>query len=129
MEGVVRIGILCVIGVLFALQLKQSKPEYALLIGIGLCVLTFLHGMEGLGTILESVDRFDVYLGESREYLGIVLKVTGITYLCGFCEDICKDAGFMGVAKQIETFGKLSILYLAMPIVMAMLNEIMAFAI
>lgn len=129
MEGVISVGILCVLGVLLASQLKQSKPEYGLLIGIGICILIFLYGLDELSGIIESFSKFDSYLGKSKQYLGIVLKVTGIAYLCGFCQDLCKDAGFSGVANQIETFGKLSILYLSLPIVMAMLNEIMAFGV
>ena len=72
MEEIMGVGFVCVIGVIFALQFKQSKPEYSLLIGLSMCVLIFMKGMEGLGGILETTSKLSSYLGENKQYLGIV---------------------------------------------------------
>jgi stage III sporulation protein AD len=48
----------------------------------------------------------------------------GITYVAEFASAICKDAGFAGVAVQIQIFAKLSILILSMPVLYVFLSTI-----
>ena len=49
----------------------------------------------------------------------------GVTYISEFASSLCRDAGYSTVAGQIELVGKLSILTIGMPIVLA-LFELMA---
>jgi stage III sporulation protein AD len=60
-------------------------------------------------------------------YLTTLLKMTGVTYIAEFSAGICKDAGYGALAGQIEIFGKLSILALSMPIVLALLETLQGF--
>jgi stage III sporulation protein AD len=53
--------------------------------------------------------------------------MTGVTYISEFSAGICKDAGYGALAGQIEIFGKLSILALSMPIVLALLETLQGF--
>ena len=64
------------------------------------------------------------YLGDSKNYLGILLKVIGITYICEFSAGICKDAGFSSVSDQIEILGKLSVMFAGLPILFAVVEQI-----
>ena len=62
-------------------------------------------------------------------YLVTLLKMTGITYGAEFASGICKDAGYGALAKQIEIFGKLTILAVSMPVLLALfgtLDQILA---
>ena len=58
-------------------------------------------------------------------YIGIVLKILAIAYLSTFCSEICKDAGATSIASKVEFAGKILILALAIPILMAVLNSIL----
>ena len=60
----------------------------------------------------------------NRVYLTTLLKITGVTYIAEFASGICKDAGYGSIANQIEIFGKLSILAMSMPIVLALLEAL-----
>ncbi len=51
----------------------------------------------------------------------------GITYLCEFCAGICKDAGYQGMAGQVEMFGKISIVLSGLPILFALVETIQKF--
>lgn len=55
------------------------------------------------------------------------MKIIGITYIAEFASDICKDAGHAAIANQIQIFGKLSVLAVSMPIVLALLETINGF--
>ena len=60
-------------------------------------------------------------------YLSVMLKMIGITYIAEFSSGICRDAGYQTIAGQIEIFGKLTILALGMPVLLALLETIREF--
>ena len=41
-----------------------------------------------------------------------------------FSAGICKDAGYGAVGSQIELFGKVSILFVSMPVLLALLQTV-----
>ena len=48
----------------------------------------------------------------------------GITYICEFSSDICRDAGYQTVAGQIEVLGKLTVMFAGLPILFAVIEQI-----
>ena len=78
--------------------------------------------------LLDRVKELERYLSGSGSYLGFLFKAVGITYVCEFCASICKDAGYGAVAGQIETFGKLSVLLMGIPVLVAVVENINAIA-
>ena len=118
MSEIIKIALLGIAGVLFAIQFRQQRPEYTLLIGFALSVLVFSYVLGLTGQLLEE------YLGDAKGYLGILMKVVGITYLCEFSAGICKDAGFAAVSDQIEILGKLSVLFAGLPILLTVIRQI-----
>ena len=77
--------------------------------------------------LMEVYGEFEESLGEYSEFLGILMKVVGITYVCELCAGICKDAGYHTLAEQVELCGRISIFLLGMPILMLLLREIRGF--
>ena len=124
MAEIVKVAVLGIAGVLFAIQFRQQRPEYALLIGFALSILVFSYVLGMAGRLLEEFAGLQQYLGDSKGYLGILMKVVGITYLCEFSAGICKDAGFSAVSDQIEILGKLSVLFAGLPILLAVIRQI-----
>lgn len=123
----VRISVLGMIGVLLGFLLKGTRPEYAfyLSMGIGICVL-FL-AVEKLQYLFASLEAIRSYLPVDSSYLTILLKMIGVAYIGQFSSGICKDAGFSAIAGQIELFGKLVILALSMPVLLALLETVHEF--
>ena len=124
MAEIIKIAMLGIAGVVFAIQFRAQKPEYALLIGFALSILIFGYVLGFAGELVGEFAGLTGYLGENRGYLGILLKVVGITYLCEFSAGICKDAGFSAVADQIEILGKLSVLFAGLPILLSVIRQI-----
>jgi stage III sporulation protein AD len=83
--------------------------------------------MTKLSVILDAARRIREMIHVNPVYLTALLKMTGITYIAEFSAGICKDAGYGALAGQIEIFGKLSILALSMPIVLALLETLQGF--
>ena len=84
MAEIIKIALLGITGVLFAVQFRQQRPEYALLIGFALSVLVFSYVLGLAGSLLDEFFSLQQYLGDAKGSLGILMKVVGITYLCEF---------------------------------------------
>ncbi len=125
---IVKIGILGVAGVMLALQFKSGRPEYGFYLGAVVCLIIFFFSLQGMSTLLSRVREIETYLSGSGSYLGFLFKAVGITYVCEFCASICKDAGYGAVAGQIEIFGKLSVLMMGIPVLIAVVENINALA-
>lgn len=39
-------------------------------------------------------------------YIGLVIKMVGITYAAEFAVNVCRDSGYGAIAGQIENFAK-----------------------
>lgn len=122
-----KIALVGMVTVLCALMVKEGRSEYATYISMAGCLLLFFFGISRLEAILSVVDRLRGYFGENTQYLSILLKIVGITYLSEFASALCRDAGFSAVGGQVELAGKLTIMALSLPILLALVEVIEGF--
>lgn len=127
MNSIVKICILGVVGVMLALQFKTGKTEYSIYIGAGISIVIFCFCINQVSAVIAQILTVKKYLNGGERYLGILLKVVGITYICEFAAAICKDGGFSSVADQIEILGKISVMLSGMPILLAVIEELHGF--
>lgn len=102
MAELIKVGFLGIAGVLLAIQFRADKPEYATYIGLAISIIIFCFSMRQVEIVTEQFAKIKSYLNGAEGYLAILLKVIGITYICEFSSDICRDAGYQAVAGQIE---------------------------
>jgi len=96
-------------------------------IGLAISILIFAFCMRRVEAITVQFFKLQNLLNGSEEYLSILLRVIGITYICEFSANICKDAGYQSIAGQIEVLGKLSVMFAGIPILFAVINQIQSF--
>ncbi len=121
---VLKIAIAGIAGVLFAVQLRSVRPEYAVYIGMVTCVILFYYGVSRLSIVVDTLNSIQNYVTVSDIYIKMLLKIIGVTYIAEFSSAICRDAGYQAVAGQIEVFSKLVILAVSMPVLQALLETI-----
>ena len=124
----IRIGLIGIVGVLFAVAIKSYKAEYGIYITVAVCLIFLEYIVRYFMQILTGMEQIRGYLNENYQYLTLLLKAVGATYACEFCAGICKDAGYGGVAGQVEMLGKLYILSVGMPVLLALMENIQAIA-
>lgn len=124
----VKIGLVGIIGILLAVPLRSYKAEYGIYIGVAVCLLILGYAMQYFTGILSAMEQLRGYLKDNYGYLTVLLKAVGATYACEFCAGICKDAGYGGIAGQVEMIGKLYILLTGMPVLIALLESIQSIA-
>ena len=72
----------------------------------------------------QAAQTLQEYIRLQDSYLKILLKMVGITYIADFSASLCRDAGYSAVAGQIEFYGKISVLSLCTPVLLALLETI-----
>ena len=125
--SVLTIGILGIAGALLAVELKGLKGEYGIYLVAAVGLVIFFYGVTKLKTVTETIRQVQSYIRLNRMYLEVLLKMFGITYIAEFSSGICKDAGYGSLGSQIEIFGKLSVLAVSMPILLALLDTVQQF--
>lgn len=124
----VKAGVIGVVGVLFAVSLKSYKTEYGIYVALAVCLVILEYITRYFMQILTGMEQLRGYLQENYSYLALLLKAVGATYACEFCAGICKDAGYGGVAGQVEMLGKLYILSMGMPVLLSLIESIQGIA-
>lgn len=70
------------------------------------------------------MDKLSDLTSVSKEYIKILLKITGITFISEIASDISKDCGYMAVANQVQIFGKVSILVISIPVFTELISKV-----
>ena len=115
-----------VIVVLIALKLREMGSGYGILMSIGACVMVMYFVIGRFRQIAGYIDRLVSYVSVDITYIDIILKMIGIAYICQFATDICKDAGYQAIASQVEMAGKISLILLSMPVLMSVIDLVVA---
>lgn len=119
---VMRIVGIGLIGAILSILLRNSKPEFSMLIPVVVSFTVLACAMPYLIKITEELSRMASSAGINSSYMRIVIKVIGISYLVCITAELCKDAGENAIAAKIELGGKLIILAMAIPIINSLLN-------
>ena len=119
---IIGIGITALIIIII---LKQYKPEFAvytsIIAGIAILLLS-LSKMSGVINLLKDISsRASI----SSEFVGIILKITGIAILTEFAVSICQDSGESAIASKIDIGGKVIIITMSIPIISSLLETIL----
>ena len=109
---------------LAAVLLKQIKSEYSIFLVTGAAIILFLVVLSQIGTVIETIQKIQKLIHFDDVYINILVKITGFSYLTQFAADICKDCGYQSLAGQLQIFGKISVLAVSMPVVMALLEMV-----
>ena len=125
------VELLKVIGLAFVVivavtVVKQTKPEFAVLVGVAGSILIFFYIID----LLEQAFGIFSYIlentGLNSELFVILLKIIGIGYLTEFSANICADSGNNAVASKILLAGKLVIFVLAIPVIKSLIDIIVS---
>ncbi len=108
----------------FAVLLREGRPEMALLLALGFGILVFILVLGKMGTIINLFRDLTRSARVDELYLTTLLKILGIAYIAEFGAQICRDAGEGTIASKVEMAGKVLILLLALPIFAAVLEVV-----
>ena len=112
------------VGVLLAIKLKGTDSSIGMYLSLYLSVFVLFYVVEKMTYVVDFFDKVIDGIGLEEGYLEILIKIVGISYLCEFISNICREAGFSAVAGQVEISGKLTMMVISMPILFAIVDTI-----
>lgn len=121
---VIKIALFGMVAAILALILRSYKSEWSTVIALTAGVLIAVYLLGYLLDLSEVLREWETYLQGVTDYMGVLWKALGITYLCEFTSNLCKDSGNSLIASQIELCGKVAVMLLGMPILWALLQTI-----
>lgn len=125
--SIVQIGIVGIAATILASQFQKNQKEYVVILGLAVTLFIFFNILSKIEIVVDAIEQIQEVMSVETEYVAVILKMLGITYIAELSSNICKDSGYSSIASQIELFGKISILALSMPILLALLETIELF--
>ncbi len=124
MEEIIKIVGIGLIALVISIVLKQYRPEYTIYVSIvaGILILVFIMSkITGIINLLKAISD-KTYI--NKQFLSILLKITGIAIITEFAVSICTDAGEKAIASKIEIGSKVIIIAMSIPIISSLLELI-----
>ena len=113
-----------IVAILFAMQFKNSKSEYAVYISFAAGIILIFMVISRFMIIKNSLEELQQYIDINPDYIVIMIKIAGISYISDITSTLCEDAGFRTIASQIEMIGRMSILTISIPVLLALFETI-----
>lgn len=124
MEILLFFGI-TLVSLILVIILRREYEEYAVLLSVLVGVVILLRL---IGRLTELIGVF-TYLAQKAQvkpdYLATIFKVMGVAYVAGFGAQICKDAGENALGLRLELAGKIIILFMAVPVMVAIFEMVL----
>jgi stage III sporulation protein AD len=113
---------LALVAAILSVLIRNQRPELALQISIVTGVIIFLLMALRISTVVNLLQDLASKVNIDIIYFSTILKIIGIAYITTFGAEVCRDAGEGAIASKIEFAGKILIMVLAIPILMAVLD-------
>lgn len=100
-----------------ALYIKQIRADFALLITLAAVLFLFSGIVPRIVLLVNDIQTISTAGGITSDYIGIILKIIGISYICEISSNLCLDAGERALSNHVELIGKIAIAFIALPVV------------
>ena len=121
---VFKVMIFAIIVALLGSSLRQFKSSIDVYMSIAAVVFIMIFITSKLSIVLSLIYKLENIVEINSQYIKILLKIVGISYITQFSSDICRECGYVAVANQVQVFGKIAAMAISMPIVLALIDSI-----
>lgn len=125
MSEVLKILAVGLVTVFACIIVKQTKPEFAIIISIVGSILIIIMTVESISTVVKYFyNIFEITNIDADLFLPL-FKIIAIGYIAEFGANICIDSGHNSIADKILFSSKIIILIVSLPVVTNVVNLIM----
>ncbi|GAA4065995.1 stage III sporulation protein AD [Amphibacillus indicireducens] len=122
--SLVQIILIGVVATMLITLIKSYQPTFALILLIVTSLFLFYFILIPLGEIIDLIRTLFNRFRLDTIYLETVFQVIGIAYLTELGSQLTNDAGLNSIASKIELVGKISILFVSIPVLTAIIETI-----
>ncbi|HHW55202.1 MAG: stage III sporulation protein AD [bacterium] len=113
------------VATVLVLLLREERPELASLLSLAAGVMILLLLMDRIATVFNLLQQLAFRAQLDLLYLNTVLRIVAIAYIAQFGSQICRDAGESAIGGKIELAGKILIMFLAVPLMLVILDSVL----
>lgn len=124
MTDILKIAAVAISAALCAVVVKKQVKELALVLSLAAGAVILSAALGALESVRALLDELAQLAGMEPAVLTPVVKTVGAAIITRVTMEICKDAGEGGIASFVEIAGSAVALYLALPLVRAVLSAI-----
>lgn len=118
----VKIMAMAVVGIMLSLVLKEQKQYLGISVAIICTICLFFMLLPYLEKVVSYIKILSAPL--DNDFLGVILKVTGIGALTTLTSGFCRDAGFSAISNVVTFSGKAICMCIVLPVIGNFLNGI-----
>lgn len=122
MEGFLQASAAVLLAVILGLVLAKQSKDWAVLLTTGVSCMVLAVGAVYLQPVLDFVRELQTLSGLDPQMLTVVLKAVGIGLISEIAALICLDAGNAALGKGIQILASLTVLWLSLPLMRALLE-------
>jgi len=111
---IVGIGLL---GLIITIIIKEYKKEYAIYTALISGIIIIFISMDILKNIISFINELSLNSNYNRQFISLIMKITGISILTEYAVSICKDAGENAIANKIDFGGKIVVISMSIPVI------------
>jgi len=120
---IVQIIVIGLCATIFIAILDKQK-EFGIYISIVASIIIFFIFIDKFNAVITLLNRIKGLMQIEDIYMKILLQILGIAFVTELGAQLCKDSGQKAIASNIEMAGKIIILVLSAPIVLAIISLI-----
>lgn len=128
MELLLKAGVLGLLATLIAVVLKKHNREMAMLLTLAACIFLGLILLQLVAPVVEFLKKLRNLAGLEKQLLEPMLKTVGIGLTTQICATVCCDAGEQAIGNLIELCGSVLAIYVALPLLEAVLDLVQTMA-
>lgn len=124
---IIRIAAIGLCGVAISLIFRRYNNEktiYSFFVIIATVLVIFIMIIAKLTVVFEFLGEIYDQISYGKNFFPIIIKVLAVAYIADFTAQICKDSGEAAIAGKVELAGKVMIFYLAVPVLVAVMDLI-----
>ena len=119
---IIGIGLIALIIIMI---IKQYKPEFVVYVSLLAGAMILILIIQKIEPVIELLNNLSNKTSVNNEFLGLLIKITGIAFLTEYAVSVCKDAGETAIANKMDMGGKVIIVSMSVPIIASLLETVL----
>ncbi len=119
---VVGLGLMATV---LLMVIREERRDLGVILRLGIAAVMLVLIVPDVARVVSALVHLSELAHIPAQYLALLLKVVGISYLTVFVAQLAQDSGEAGTGMRVELAGKIAILALAIPLIASITETVL----
>lgn len=125
MQALMKVVGLGLLAVVLLIVIREERKDLGVILRFGVGAVMLVLIVPDIARVVSALVHISELAHIPAQYLALLLKVVGISYLTVFVAQLAVDSGETGTGQRIELAGKIAILILAIPLIASITETVL----